>query len=64
MNSDAIVRDLERTLLRYRAGLLSEERATKEIAILQALLRAVDQAELERKLDALQAALGSRGHRP
>ena len=64
MNSNAITRDLERTLLRYRAGLLSEERASKEIAILQALLRAVDQVELERKLNALQAALGGRGYRP
>jgi len=60
MNSAAISRELERVFLRYRAGLLSEERATKEIVILQAMLKAVDQAELERKLDALQAVLEAR----
>jgi hypothetical protein len=61
MNSKAIAKDLERTLLRYRAGLISEERATKELSLLQAMLRAWDQAEMEKKLDALQATLDARG---
>jgi hypothetical protein len=60
MNSQAIAREMETVLLRYRAGLISEERATKEVAILQAMLRAWDQAELERKLDALRATLEAR----
>jgi hypothetical protein len=60
MNSQAIAQDMERVLLRWRAGLISEERATKEVAILQAMLRAWDQAELERKLDALRATLEAR----
>ncbi len=60
MNSQAIGREMEMVLLRWRAGLLSEERASKEIAILQAMLRAWDQAELERKLDALRATLDAR----
>ena len=60
MNSQAIAREMEMVLLRWRAGLISEERATKEVAILQAMLRAWDQAELERKLDALRATLEAR----
>jgi hypothetical protein len=60
MNSQAIAREMETVLLRWRAGLILEERATQEIAILQAMLRAWDQAELERKLDALRATLEAR----
>ncbi len=61
MNGETILKELEAVLLRYRAGLLTEERATNEIGILQAMLRAFDQVELERKLDRLQAALDARG---
>ncbi len=61
MNGETILKELEAVLLRYRAGLLTEERATKEIGILQAMLRAFDQVALERKLDRLQAALDARG---
>ena len=61
MNGETILKELEAVLLRYRAGLLTEETATKEIGILQAMLRAFDQVELERKLDRLQAALDARG---
>ena len=60
MNSQAIAREMELVLLRWRTGLISEERASKEVAILQAMLRAWDQAELERKLDALRATLEAR----
>jgi hypothetical protein len=60
VNSEAIHTELERTLLRYRAGLLTPAQVAGELAILQAMLKAVEQAELERKLDALQALLGSR----
>ena len=44
-----------------RAGLISPDQAAREAAMLQAMLRARDQAELERKLDALQATLEVRG---
>jgi hypothetical protein len=61
MNGEAVARELELVLLRYRAGLVAGERAAREVAILQAMLRAWDQAALERKLDALRAALEARG---
>jgi hypothetical protein len=60
LNSGAIGLELERTLLRYRVGLLTEAQAGRELAILQAMLKAVEQTDLERKLDALQALLGAR----
>jgi hypothetical protein len=60
MNSQAIAQEMQLVLLRLRAGVISEERATKEVAILQAMLRAWDQAELEKKLDALRATLEAR----
>ena len=60
MNSEAIAKEMELVLLRCRAGLISADRAAKEMAMLQAMLRAWDQVELERKLDALQATLAAR----
>ena len=43
MNSEAIAREMELVLLRCRTGLISADRATKEVGILQAMLRFVDQ---------------------
>ena len=63
MNSEAIAKEMELVFLRCRAGLISADRAAKEIGMLQAMLRAWDQVELERKLDALQATLAARNVR-
>ena len=60
MNSEAIANEMELVFLRCRAGLIPADRAAREVAMLQAMLRAWDQAELERKLDALQATLAAR----
>ena len=60
MNSEAIAKEMELVLLRCRTGLTSTDQAAKEVAILQAMLRAWDQAELEKKLDALRATLEAR----
>ena len=64
MNSEAIAREMERVLLRCRAGLIPQGRAAKEVAILRAMLRAREQADLEGKLDALRAALEPRRPAP
>jgi hypothetical protein len=61
MNSKTIAKEMELVLLRSRAGLISPDRASREVAILQAMLRAREQAELKQKLDALQAVLEARG---
>ena len=60
MNSEAIANEMELVFLRCRAGLISPDQAAREVAILQAMLRAWDQSALERKLDALQATLSAR----
>ena len=61
MNSAAIAKEMELAFLCCRAGLIPADRAVQEVAMLQALLRACDQAELERKLEVLEAALEARG---
>jgi hypothetical protein len=61
MNSKTTAKEMELVLLRFRAGLLLSDRAAREVAILQSMLRAHEQAELERKLDALRATLEIRG---
>jgi hypothetical protein len=61
MNSERIAKEMELALLRSRTGLISADQAAKEVTILQAMLRAREQAELEQKLDALRATLEARG---
>ena len=60
MNSEAIAKEMELVFLRCRAGLISADRAAKEIGMLETMLRAYGQVDLERKVDALQATLAAR----
>ncbi len=60
MNSRAIGKELERTLIRYKAGLVSLQQARQELALLQAMLRAHEQAVIEEKLDRIEATLQGR----
>lgn len=60
MDSKAIAQELRRTLLRYRAGLIDGARAKEELAILQTLLKAHEQMEIEEKLARLEAILEGR----
>ncbi len=62
MNSQDIAKDLERTLLRYRRGLIPLKQAREELALLQALLKAQEQAILEEKLARIEAVLEGRQH--
>jgi hypothetical protein len=57
MDSDQIARELERTLLRYKAGLIDLERAKQEQSLLMAALKAREQAVLEQKISRLEAVL-------
>lgn len=61
MNGKQITRELERTLVRLRAGLIGAEQARQEQALLMSLLRARQQVELEEKIERLEAALEGRG---
>lgn len=61
MNGKQITRELERTLLRLRMGLIGAEQARQEQALLLSLLRAHQQVEMEEKIERLEAALEGRG---
>ncbi len=60
MDAQEITRQLRRTLLRRRAGLISAEQAKEETAMLQAMLKARETAELEEKLNRIEAVLDGR----
>jgi hypothetical protein len=60
MDSEEVSIEIYRVLLRYRAGLLDTLRANKELALLQAILKAEDQVVLAAKLDRLEALLGGK----
>ncbi len=60
MDAQEIIRELRRTLLRRRTGLITADQAKEETAILQAMLRAKETAELEEKLERIEAVLESR----
>ena len=60
MNSEQIAKDIERTLLRHRAGLITIQDARQQLSLLQAALKAREMAVLEEKLERLEAILEGR----
>lgn len=60
MDSEGISVEIFTLLLRYRAGLLDTLRANKELALLQAMLKAEDQVVLAAKLERLESLLEGR----
>lgn len=60
MDSEEISIEICTLLLRYRAGLLDTLRANKELALLQAMLKAEDQVVLAAKLEKLESLLGGK----
>lgn len=61
LDSLQISAELGQTLERYRAGLVTMEEARQELALLLAMLKAEEQAELQLKLDSILAVLEARG---
>lgn len=61
LDSQQISKELDETLQRYKAGLIDVEQARQELALLVAMLKAREQAELERKLEHIEAVLEARG---
>jgi transposase len=57
VNAQAIGHEITKTLLRLRAGLISNQQAKDEVGILQGMLRAKELGEMDKKLDDIQAAL-------
>lgn len=60
LNSSDVRQELGSVLSRYRAGEISEAQAKLEEAILQSMLKAIEQTELAAKLERLEAAVRSR----
>jgi len=60
MQAERIAKEMERTLRRYRAGLINLERSRQELSLLLSMLKAYETAVLEAKLDKIQAVLEGR----
>ena len=60
LTSSDIGEQLQTVLTRYRAGEIDESQAKLEQAVLQSILKGIEQTELARKLDRLEAIVQSR----
>ncbi len=60
LNSSDIREELQCVLARYRAGEIGEAQAKLEEAVLQSMLKAIEQTELAAKLERLEAVIQSR----
>jgi len=60
LNSKDIAEQLQSVLTRYRAGEINESQAKQQQTILQAMLKAIEQTELEARLEKIEAILESR----
>ena len=60
LNSRDIGEQLQTVLTRYRTGEIDESQAKLEQAILQSMLKAIEQTELATKLERLEAVIASR----
>jgi transposase len=60
LNSRDIGEQLQGVLARYRAGEIDESQAKLEQAVLQSMLKGIEQTELATKLERLEAVIGSR----
>lgn len=55
-----ILDELNKTLIRYRAGIIDMQRCRQELALLIAMMRAYEDTVLEEKLDRIQSAIEER----
>lgn len=58
--SKTILKELRKTLIRYRAGLISQEQGRQELSMLTAMLQAYQVTVLEEKIDRIEAVLEGR----
>lgn len=57
MISQNILNELNKTLIRYRAGLIDLQRCRQELSLLIAMLKAYEDTVLEEKLDRIQSVM-------
>jgi hypothetical protein len=60
MDVKALVRELRRVLIRYRAGMISLEECRQEQSIILAMMKLYEMAVLEERLDRLEAVMEDR----
>ena len=60
MDSQDILRELNKVLIRYRTGLISIEQCRQEVSILATMLKAYEDTVMEEKLDRIQMVIGDR----
>ena len=60
MDSQDILRELKKVLIRYRIGLISIEQCRQEVSILATMLKAYEDTVLEEKLDRIQSVIEER----
>jgi len=60
MISQNILTELNKTLVRYRAGLIDLQRCRQELSLLIAMLKAYEDTVMEEQMDKIQAVLEER----
>jgi transposase len=60
LNSENIIARLQSILERFEAGQISESQAKQEQTILQSILKAIEQTEIQKRLERLEAVLKAR----
>ena len=60
MISQNILSELNKTLIRYRAGIIDLQRCRQELSLLIAMLKAYEDTVMEEKIDRIQAILEER----
>jgi uncharacterized coiled-coil protein SlyX len=60
MVSQNILKELNKTLVRYRAGLIDLQRCRQELSLLIAMLKAYEDTVMEEQMDKIQAVLEER----
>ena len=60
MESQDILRELNKTLIKYRAGLISIEQCRQEVSILATMLKAYEDTVMEEKLNQIQMVIEDR----
>ena len=60
MISQNILTELNKTLIRYRAGIIDLQRCRQELSLLVAMMRAYEDTVLEEKLDRIQSVIEER----
>ena len=60
MTGHKILQELNKTMIRYRAGMINSERCRQELSVLLAMMRVYEDIMLEEKIDRIQAILEER----